>query len=111
MNLIFRKVLPAISLLFCSGWIFPGLLLAEDGHLISELQSDLSRPAQQATVPDVPAADGLEENLLDLDIEELGRVDVVVKSFDVEVTTVTKESTVGKTPAAVFINHPGNDPP
>ncbi|MCA9040656.1 MAG: TonB-dependent receptor plug domain-containing protein [Planctomycetaceae bacterium] len=45
-----------------------------------------------------------DDDILDLDIEQLGRLDVVVKSFDVEVSTVTrKESTVGKSPAAVFV--------
>lgn len=45
-----------------------------------------------------------DEDILDLDIEELGKVDIVVPSFDVEVTSVTRsESTVGKSPAAVFV--------
>ncbi|MGH7129335.1 MAG: hypothetical protein ACREIV_12255, partial [Planctomycetaceae bacterium] len=52
-----------------------------------------------APPPDVPAGpyDGSPaESLLDLDIDQLGEVDVVVPSFDVEVTSVTKtESTVG----------------
>lgn len=44
------------------------------------------------------------DDILDLDIEQLGRVDVVVPSFDVEVTSVTKtKSTVGKSPAAIFV--------
>jgi iron complex outermembrane recepter protein len=42
-------------------------------------------------------------NLFDLDIENLAQVDVV-KSFDVPVTSVSKqESTVGRSPAAVFV--------
>ena len=43
------------------------------------------------------------DNLLDLDIENLAKVDVV-KSFDIPVTSVSKqESTVGRSPAAVFV--------
>jgi hypothetical protein len=39
-----------------------------------------------------------------LDLDQLGNVDVVVPSFDVEVTFVTRsESTVSKSPAAVFV--------
>ena len=45
-----------------------------------------------------------ESDLLDLDIDQIGNVDVVVPSFDVEVSTVTRsKSTVGKSPAAVFV--------
>jgi len=45
-----------------------------------------------------------QNNLLDLDIDQLGKVDVVVPSFNVEVSSVTRsESTVGKSPAAVFV--------
>ena len=47
------------------------------------------------------------DDILDLDIEQLGKVEIVVSSFDVEVTSVTKtESTVGKSPAAVFVITP-----
>ncbi|MDA0590220.1 MAG: TonB-dependent receptor plug domain-containing protein [Planctomycetota bacterium] len=43
------------------------------------------------------------DDLLDLGIEELGNVEAV-PSFDVEVTSVTRSrSTVGKSPAAVFV--------
>ncbi len=42
--------------------------------------------------------------LLDLDIDDLGNVDMVVPAFDVEVTSVTRnESTVGRSPAAVHV--------
>jgi iron complex outermembrane receptor protein len=44
-------------------------------------------------------------SILDLDIEQLGQIPAKIPtSFDVEVTTVTAtESTVGKSPAAVFV--------
>ncbi len=39
-----------------------------------------------------------------MDIEQLAKVDVVVPSMDIEVTSVAKqESTVGRSPAAVFV--------
>lgn len=48
-----------------------------------------------------------EEDLFNLDIEQLGEVDVVVPEFNLEVTSVTKsESTVGKSPAAIFVITP-----
>ena len=48
-----------------------------------------------------------EKDILELDIEQLGSVDVVVPSLDVEVSTVSRqESTVGRTPAAVFVITP-----
>ncbi len=44
------------------------------------------------------------EDILSMDIDQLSRVDVVVPSMDVEVTSVTRsESTVGKSAAAVFV--------
>jgi len=47
------------------------------------------------------------EGILDLDIEQLARTDVVVPSMDIEVTSVTRtESTVGRSPAAVFVITP-----
>src|SRR4029079_13542812 len=48
-----------------------------------------------------------EKEVLDLDIDQLGKVDVVVPSFSAEVSSVTgNESTVGKSPAAVFVITP-----
>ena len=47
------------------------------------------------------------QEILDMDIEQLSRVDVVVPALDVEVTTVARqESTVGRSPAAVFVITP-----
>ena len=44
------------------------------------------------------------DDILGLDIEQLGKVPVEVPAFDIEVTSVAKqESTVGKSPAAVFV--------
>jgi len=50
-----------------------------------------------------PAHDD-DNGILDMDLEQLAGTDVVVPSMDVEVTSVTKqESTVGRSPAAVFV--------
>jgi len=44
------------------------------------------------------------DDFLDLDIDDLGNVDMVVPAFDIEVTSVTRnESTVGRSPAAVHV--------
>lgn len=44
------------------------------------------------------------EGILDLDIDQLAKTDVVVPSMDVEVTSVTRtEGTVGQSPAAIFV--------
>lgn len=71
--------------------------------------------AAQAPVDDVlpdPLAgqlgtDQTGQDILDMDIEQLSRVDVVVPSLDMEVSTVSRqESTVGRSPAAVFVITP-----
>jgi len=50
---------------------------------------------------------GETDDILNMDIEQLGRVDVVVPSMDIEVTSVTRtESTVGRSPAAIFVITP-----
>ena len=42
-----------------------------------------------------------------MDLDQLSKVDVKVPALDVEVTSVTKqESTVGRSPAAVFVITP-----
>ncbi|OHB73626.1 MAG: hypothetical protein A2V70_03550 [Planctomycetes bacterium RBG_13_63_9] len=60
---------------------------------------------------DADAADGETpaelDDILKLDIEQLGKVDIVVPSMDIEVTSVTRtESTVGRSAAAVFVITP-----
>jgi iron complex outermembrane receptor protein len=66
-------------------------------------------PADQAVsggLADGPAkaAGSDPEGILNLDIDQLSKVDVVAPSLNMEVSTVERqESTVGKTPAAVFV--------
>lgn len=44
------------------------------------------------------------DDLLDADLSQLGQTDVVVPAFDEEVTTVSRQaSTVGRSPAAVYV--------
>lgn len=62
-----------------------------------------------ASIDDADAQDSepvaaSEEKFEDLDLEQLSKVDVVVPALDVVVSTVSRqESTVGKSPAAVFV--------
>lgn len=54
--------------------------------------------------PDQGDGNKAANDILDMDIEQLAKVDVVVPSMDIEVTSVSKqESTVGRSPAAVFV--------
>jgi iron complex outermembrane recepter protein len=53
---------------------------------------------------DNEAGDDELDALLDLEIDELGTVDAIAPTFDVEVVSVTKtRSTIGKSPAAVYV--------
>ncbi len=46
----------------------------------------------------------LDDSLFDLDLEQLSQVEAMVPAFDVHVTSVSKnDSTVGKSPAAIFV--------
>lgn len=62
-----------------------------------------AEPAPLPVLDSPESPEGDLDDLLDLGIEELGNVEAI-PSFDVEVTSVTKtKSTVGKSPAAVFV--------
>jgi iron complex outermembrane receptor protein len=66
-----------------------------------QAQSEMLPPGESTVGPN-PAGDV--EQLLDMDIEQLSKVDVMAPMLQEEVTTVTRQpSTVGKTPAAVFV--------
>ncbi|MBN2024529.1 MAG: TonB-dependent receptor [Pirellulales bacterium] len=50
------------------------------------------------------ATEAERDRILDLDIDQLSKVDVIAPSLDMEVSTVARaESTVGRSPAAVFV--------
>lgn len=64
----------------------------------------LSAPAPDGDGPTQDHSTPDPDGILDLDIEQLAKVDVVAPALDVEVTTVNRTpSTVGRTPAAVFV--------
>jgi len=99
------------------GWLLLGALLA----LSHDPASGQDRPVLPAPLPAQPvsAAEGAAVddpaignpddpsdilNLVDQPLETLARQDVVIPSMDVEVTSVARqESTVGRSPAAVFV--------
>ena len=95
-------------------WFFVGVAV---GLMTVAALPDAAR-AQDATAPATDtAAAGVKpsggdkpaggNDFLDMDIEQLRKTSVAAPSFDVEVTSVTKhESTVGKSPAAIFVITP-----
>lgn len=74
-------------------------------HLAASASEDASSPSD--ALPSGGDADGTvddPEGILNLDLEQLVKTDVVVPSMDIEVTSVAKqESTVGRSPAAIFV--------
>lgn len=65
---------------------------------------DGQQPAAKSSGEDADKPVDDLDQLLDLKIEDLGRVQAVAPAFDVEVTSVTKtKSTIGKSPAAVYV--------
>ncbi|MBN1912343.1 MAG: hypothetical protein JW818_21665, partial [Pirellulales bacterium] len=59
------------------------------------LPGDITPDAKDPTDP---------TSILDMDVDQLGKVDVKVASMDIEVTSVSKqESTVGRSAAAIFV--------
>jgi iron complex outermembrane receptor protein len=64
----------------------------------------LQEPAPVGTAPDVSANQKSADDLLDLPLERLAAQSVVVPALQQVVNTVSRqESTVGKSPAAVFV--------
>ncbi|MHB1036924.1 MAG: TonB-dependent receptor plug domain-containing protein [Pirellulales bacterium] len=81
-------------------WLWPSPLAAQP-------EPPLPPPAASdgSSAPKTDAAPaGGKGSILDLDVEQLAKTDVVVPSMDLEVTSVSKqESTVGRSPTAVFV--------
>ena len=101
--------------------VWLGVTALPAGAQTGEAASPLRYPAEFSTdhrltatgTPSPGDDDGEEadvddpEGILDLDIEQLARTDVVVPSMDVEVTSVTRtEGTVGQSPTAIFVITP-----
>ena len=99
LNSVWARLCCLLLLLFspCSTVAF-----GQDDSGPVESNTDIRQGEEAAGTTTVGEADV--DDILDLDIEQLGKVDVVVPSFDIEVTSVTKsKSTVGKSPAAVYV--------
>ncbi|QDV27023.1 TonB-dependent receptor plug domain-containing protein [Aureliella helgolandensis] len=80
------------------------LAMAFQGTMVGQTRPPTPATTEDSNSANLATEDLDSEDILDLDIEALGKVDVVVNSFDVEVTSVTRsESTVGRSPAAVFV--------
>ena len=86
-----------ISLLLALLW--PGAAIAQ-----FEAARSPQRPPEQTAADRQAGAGGGVSDILNLDIEQLAKTPVVVPSMDIPVTSVAKqESTVGRSPAAVFV--------
>jgi iron complex outermembrane receptor protein len=79
--------------------LIPGTVLAQSAA------SPLTENSAGQASEQQPSGEG--KKLADLDIEQLAKTPVVVPSMDIPVTSVTKEaSTVGHSPAAIFVITP-----
>ncbi|MGD0516369.1 MAG: TonB-dependent receptor [Thermoguttaceae bacterium] len=79
--------------------LIPGTVLAQSAASLLAENSAGQASEQQTS--------GEGKRLADLDIEQLAKTPVVVPSMDIPVTSVTKEqSTVGHSPAAIFVITP-----
>ncbi len=77
-----------------------GLVLALAPMLRAVAQPPAPLPSEMSIDPTSRSA----ANILDMDLDQLANTDVVVPSLDIEVTSVSKqESTVGRSPAAIFV--------
>ena len=67
-------------------------------------QDGLQNPADPSRSDALPSPDASVDDLIDMDLDQLSQVDVVVPAMDTVVTSVSRqESTVGRSPAAVFV--------
>jgi iron complex outermembrane receptor protein len=74
--------------------------------LIAAPSDDVETPSSDESPAKSISADDV-DSLLDMDIEQLGKVDVSSPLLGEEVTTVSRQpSTVGKSPAAIFVITP-----
>jgi iron complex outermembrane receptor protein len=67
----------------------------------------LDQPESVSSADDMPSPGGSVDDLIDMDLDQLSNVDVLVPAMDTVVSTVSRqESTVGRSPAAVFVITP-----
>jgi iron complex outermembrane receptor protein len=70
-------------------------------------QSGLQYPADTSASDEMPSPAASVDDLIDMDLDQLSNVDVVVPAMDTVVTSVSRqESTVGRSPAAIFVITP-----
>ncbi|NLE39869.1 MAG: TonB-dependent receptor plug domain-containing protein, partial [Pirellulaceae bacterium] len=85
-----------------------GILMLSSAPLGAQSPQDLYQPGPDPIAPSLPAQDvspnGDPLDMLDMPLEQLSKVAVTAPALDMEVSTVSRtESTVGKSPAAVFV--------
>jgi len=67
-------------------------------------QGGLQNPADASPSDEMPSPDASVDDLIDMDLDQLSQVDVLVPAMDTVVTSVSRqESTVGRSPTAVFV--------
>jgi iron complex outermembrane recepter protein len=95
-KVVARRCLVFVPILLLAGWLIVG-------------PSALGQQTPAASPSSSPAADPAGGNksandVLNMDLDQLAKAPVVVPSMDIPVSSVTKEtSTVGRSPAAVFV--------
>lgn len=99
--------------IFCVCWLGSTQVCVAQTNKLLSWQSDKAekagdetdgdnQPSKDATLDDRDSSEL--DDLLALDIDQLGNTEVVVQGFSEQVTTVARtESTVGQSPAAVFV--------
>jgi iron complex outermembrane receptor protein len=89
------------------GALWECALIALVGASTCAAQEGLRNPADPSLSDDLPSAASETDDVLDMDLDQLSQADVVVPAMDTLVSSVTrKESTVGRSPAAVFVITP-----
>jgi iron complex outermembrane receptor protein len=93
--------MPTSNLPYCCRLVIIGALaLIACGYLPAQESVE----SVEGAIPDSDLVVDDGESLLDLNLEQLSNQDVVIPSFDTTVTSVSRqESTVGRSPAAVFV--------
>ena len=96
--LLKRASRPTLALVVCLTCC--GLLLGQAVSPALKVEPIVDPLSEMSPSPKGEVNDGI----LDLDIEHLSTVDAVIPAFDAAISSVTKqESTVGKSPAAVYV--------
>lgn len=102
-----RRVAACVATLVWLLWSVPGIAYSQSvGSPRASAGTSWAAQDETAVGSDQKSAAGDlgHSDILDLDIDQLAKTDVVVPSMDIPVTSVSKqESTVGRSPAAVFV--------